>query len=135
MRVEDRAVVRRQLDKEQRFFQMAEKHHNYGPRWLRRVRQALGVRAEDMARELNVNRSVIFRREESEARQTISLKALEKLAGAMGCTLVYAIVPRGGKTLVELAETQLWMKKLEKAEIESRRDLSIDCPIDLERRN
>ncbi len=114
MRVEDRGVVRRQMDEEQRFFQLAERHHNYGPRWLRRVRQALGVRAQDMAAELDVNRSVIFRLEESEARQTISLKALEKIAGTMGCTLVYAIVPRGGESLVKLAETQSWMKRLRK---------------------
>ena len=57
-----------------------------------------------MARELGVNVSVIFRLEKSEEQKSISLRALEKMAETMGCKLVYAIVPRGGKTLAELAE-------------------------------
>jgi hypothetical protein len=43
------------------------------------------------------------------------LRALEKAAEAMDCKVVYAIVPRGGKTLMELAERQRWRKKLRKA--------------------
>jgi DNA-binding Xre family transcriptional regulator len=78
------------------------------------VRLALGVRAVDMAESLGVNTSVIFRLEESEAMQSISLKALEKLAGAMECTVVYAVVPREGKTLTELAEWQMWRDRLGK---------------------
>jgi transcriptional regulator with XRE-family HTH domain len=114
MKMESRAIERRQLDDEQRHFQMAGKHRSFAPRWLKRVRLALGVRAVDMAADLGVNPSVIFRLEESEARKSISLRALEKLAGAMECTLVYAIVPRGGKSLTELAEWRAWREKLER---------------------
>jgi hypothetical protein len=30
------------------------------------------------------------------------------MAGAMGCKVVYGIVPKNGKTLGELAEERLW---------------------------
>jgi len=30
----------------------------------------------------------------------------------MGCQVVYAVVPRGGKTLAELAEWQEWTRRL-----------------------
>jgi hypothetical protein len=57
---------------------------------------------------------VIFRLENSEDRKSISLKALEKMAGAMDCKLVYAVVPRRGETLMELAEMKRWVRKLGK---------------------
>jgi transcriptional regulator with XRE-family HTH domain len=112
MRKTERVVVRRKLDVEQKYFQTAERHGPYEPRWLKKVRLALGVHAVDMADELGVNTSVIIRLEESEERQTISMKALEKVAETMGCRVVYAVVLRGGKTLAELAEWQEWKRRL-----------------------
>ena len=53
---------------------------------------------------------------ESEDRKSVSLRAMEKAAGAMDCRVVYAIVPRGGMTLMKLAERQAWRRKLEKGE-------------------
>ena len=114
MRSERRAIEREKLDKEQRFFRIAGKNASYYPHWLRRVRGALGVHATDMARELGVNASVIYRLEGSEDKKSISLNSLEKAAGAMDCKVVYAIVPRAGKTLLELAERQRWRRKLER---------------------
>jgi transcriptional regulator with XRE-family HTH domain len=112
MRKTERVVMRRKLDAEQKYFQTAERHGPYETRWLKRVRLVLGVHAVDMAAELGVNPSVIFRLEESEERQTISMQALQKLAETMGCQVVYAVVPRGGKTLAELAEWQEWTRRL-----------------------
>jgi hypothetical protein len=59
---------------------------------------------------LNVNRSVLGRLEQSEARRTISLKALDRAAAAMGCKVVYGIVPVDGKTVTEVAERRRWEK-------------------------
>jgi transcriptional regulator with XRE-family HTH domain len=112
MKSEERVAEREKLDREQRYFRMAARKANPFPQWLRRVRLALGVHATDLARELDVNTSVIFRLEKSEEMKAASLRALEKAAGAMDCRLVYAIVPRGGKTLMELAEAERWRKKL-----------------------
>jgi transcriptional regulator with XRE-family HTH domain len=103
MEHEERVMAREKLDKEQRYFRIAARKASYYPRWLKRVRQALGARATEMARELGVNVSVIYRLEASEDRQAISLRALEKAAGAMDCRLVYAIVPRGAAEVDEEA--------------------------------
>ncbi len=115
MRNGERVLLREKLDHEQRIFRAAAKRVLSSPHCLRRVRQGLGLQAREMARELGVNVSVIFRLEKSEEQKSISLRALEKMAEAMGCKLVYAIVPRGGKTLAELAEERRWGEKLEKA--------------------
>jgi ribosome-binding protein aMBF1 (putative translation factor) len=111
---EERAIEREKLDREQRYFRYAARTASYYPNWLRRVRQALGVHVTDMARELDVNPSVIYRLEKSEDKKAISLRAMEKAAGAMDCKVVYAIVPRGGKTLLELAERRRWARRLGK---------------------
>ena len=110
----DRAIEREKLDKEQRYFRIAAKQASYFPHWLRRVRQSLGLHVADIARELEVNASVIYRLEKSEDKKAISLRALEKAAAAMECKVVYAIVPRGGETLLELAERQQWRKRIRK---------------------
>ena len=114
MENEERMQARAKLDKEQRYFRVAARKASNYPNWLRRVRQVLGVRATEMARKLEVSKSVIFRLEKSEDKKTISLKALEKMANAMDCKLVYAVVPRRGETLVELAEMTRWVRKLGK---------------------
>ena len=61
---------------------------------------------------MKVNRSVIFRLEQSEARGTISMRAMTRVANAMGCQVVYAVIPCDGKTLEEMADRQRWIKLL-----------------------
>jgi transcriptional regulator with XRE-family HTH domain len=112
MKSEERAAEREKLDREQRYFRIAAKKASLSAHCLRRVRTALGIHATDIARALDVNTSVIFRLEKSEEKKAASLRAMEKVAEAMDCRLVYAIVPRGGKTLMELAEAERWRKKL-----------------------
>jgi predicted DNA-binding mobile mystery protein A len=112
MRMDERAMLRGKLDKEQRHMQAQGRREMLSPQWLRRVRQALGVSAEEMAEEMNIYRSAIFRLEESESAGTISLKSLNKVAGAMGCKVVYAVVPHQGRTLMQQAEWRRWAKRI-----------------------
>jgi hypothetical protein len=53
---------------------------------------------------------VIFRLEESEARSTISLRSMARIANALDCEVVYAVIPRGGTTLEEMAARRKWGK-------------------------
>jgi DNA-binding XRE family transcriptional regulator len=112
MRMDERAMFREKLDKEQRHMQAQGRREFLPKPWLKRVRQALGVTVEGMAEELDVYRQTIFRLEESEAARTISLKSLDKLAGTMGCKVVYAIVPHQGRTLMQQAEWRRWTKQV-----------------------
>jgi predicted DNA-binding mobile mystery protein A len=112
MRDEERDFARRALDRELRPFRVAGREKNPAQELLRRVRQVLGVPVSEIAQKLGVNRSVVLRLEQSEARETISIRAMSRVANAMGCKVVYALVPRDGKTLEEMADRRKWTKLL-----------------------
>jgi hypothetical protein len=57
---------------------------------------------------MGVNRSVVFDLEASEVKCTINFGSMVRMAEAMGCVVVYGIVPEGGKTLDALADRRLW---------------------------
>ena len=61
--------------------------------WIRDVRGALGMSATQMARILEITPPTLKKLEASESKQTIELKTLQRLASALNCRLVYAIVP------------------------------------------
>jgi transcriptional regulator with XRE-family HTH domain len=110
MRKEQRVVAQRELDKSQRWFRVAGEQNLYRMGWLRDVRQALGVPVAELTRKLGVNPSVFFRLEKRERRQRVSLWALEKMADAMDCKVVYAIVPKEG-TLEQMGQDREWEKR------------------------
>ena len=70
--------------------------------WLRAFRHALGFSLRSIAGRLKVSPQAIHQLEKSEAAGTISLGQLEAVAGAMGCRVAYALVPRQG-SLAELS--------------------------------
>jgi predicted DNA-binding mobile mystery protein A len=112
MRSKERSLARKKLDKELKYYRWAGREKKPTQGLLRAVRQALGIPAAEILKELNVGASGLFRLEQSELRGTISMRALDRVARAMGCKLVYAIVPQEGKTLEELTEQRLWEKVL-----------------------
>jgi transcriptional regulator with XRE-family HTH domain len=113
MRIAERAAARKKLDKELRYYRLANRYRNPTQDLLRAVRQALGIPMKEIARELKMNRSVIFRLERSQERGTASINGMGRVAEAMGCKVVYAIVPINGGTLEALAEYRMWKKALE----------------------
>jgi len=70
--------------------------------WLKAVREALGLSLKVVAGRLKLSPQAIHQLEKSEAGGTISLRQLEAVAGAMGCRVVYSLVPRQG-SLADLA--------------------------------
>lgn len=61
--------------------------------WLRAVRDALGMTTKQFARRLGVSQPRIVELEQSEASGTVTLNTLQRAAQALGCRLVYALVP------------------------------------------
>ena len=61
--------------------------------WVRSVRLALGMSAEQLARRVGVSRATIATLERSEARGRITLASLDRLARGLGCRVTYALVP------------------------------------------
>ena len=63
--------------------------------WIRAIRDALGMSGADLARRLDVRQPNIAQYERSETEGAIRLDTLRRVAAAMDCTLVYALVPNG----------------------------------------
>ena len=63
--------------------------------WIATVRSSLGMTAAQLARRLGVNRAYVSAAEDAELRGTLTVKRLQRMAEAMGCKLVYCIVPDG----------------------------------------
>lgn len=70
--------------------------------WARALREALGMTRAQLAARIGLRGAGVSTLERNEARGTITLESLEKLARGMGCRVVYAIVPPEGRTLESL---------------------------------
>ena len=81
--------------------------------WIRAVREALGMSAAALAGRLGTTGGAVTRLEQSEAADRIRLDTLRRAADALGCDLVYLLVPRRPLTAVvrdrarELAHRQV----------------------------
>jgi predicted DNA-binding mobile mystery protein A len=61
--------------------------------WIRAIRGALGMSSEQLAKRLGVRQPSVVALEQSEAKGTIELATLRRVADALDCTLVYVLVP------------------------------------------
>lgn len=84
--------------------------------WLRMVRQAVGVPVDSVARRLGVTKHEVFRLETAERSGRIVLATLKRTAEAMGCEVVYALVPRKG-SLADLAAAERAEQEREREKI------------------
>lgn len=64
--------------------------------WVRTIREALGMTLSDLASRVSVDTSTLSRIEANEAAGKSNLETLQKLAEALNCELVYALVPKSG---------------------------------------
>jgi predicted DNA-binding mobile mystery protein A len=61
--------------------------------WIKAIREGLGMSSEQLAKRLGVKQPSVVAMEQSEAKGTIELATLRRVAEALDCTLVYALVP------------------------------------------
>jgi predicted DNA-binding mobile mystery protein A len=80
--------------------------------WIRAVRKALGMGAKQLARRMGVSQQALSQLERKECEGAVTLKTLRKAAEAMGCTVVYAILPPDA-TLEDLIYRQALLKARE----------------------
>jgi predicted DNA-binding mobile mystery protein A len=71
--------------------------------WISSVREALGISQREVGKKMRASGQAIQQFEQAEAEGRISIRALRRVAGSMGCELVYTLVPRSG-SFAELAE-------------------------------
>jgi predicted DNA-binding mobile mystery protein A len=91
--------------------------------WLRAIRDALGMTTTQFGQRLGVSQPRIIVLEKAEVDGTITLRTLQRAAEALGCRLVYALVPEKplAKTVTERA-----------ALIASRRSAAVEHTMKLE---
>lgn len=61
--------------------------------WLKAIRGALGITTRQLAERLGVQHTAIVQFEKNEAEGKVSLETIHKLARAMRCQFIYAVVP------------------------------------------
>jgi predicted DNA-binding mobile mystery protein A len=103
MRDEFRNLRLKQLDRTLKPFRAAAKNPRPQKGWLRAIRGAAGISASEVARTLKTSRQLPVQLEKAEAEDRITLKSLRAAADALGCELVYALVPKAN-TLHDLVE-------------------------------
>jgi predicted DNA-binding mobile mystery protein A len=82
--------------------------------WIRVIRKALGMTQRQLGARLNVSPQAVMEFENAEVKRRITLDSLDRAAQAMGCRVVYALVPESGSLEVvrerhanEVAEAML----------------------------
>jgi predicted DNA-binding mobile mystery protein A len=61
--------------------------------WIKAIRESLGMSTAQLARRLKISQPSVVQLEASEAKGTIELRTLQRVAEALDCKLVYALVP------------------------------------------
>jgi predicted DNA-binding mobile mystery protein A len=80
--------------------------------WLRAIREATGITVSETAKRMGRAPSLVIQQERAEADYRITLRSLREAADALGCQLVYALVPKNG-SIHELAEERARTKATE----------------------
>jgi len=89
-------MARRQLDQRTALLHTVSAEAFARPQagWIRAVRDALGMSTRDVACRLGVTSMAVSKLEARERAGTIGLDTLSRAADALGCDVVYALVPR-----------------------------------------
>jgi predicted DNA-binding mobile mystery protein A len=87
------ALSRSNLDKRLKQFGDVKRFTAPVRGWTKAVREALGMTTAQLAKRLGVKQPTVVALEQSEAKGTIELANLRRMAEALDCTLVYALVP------------------------------------------
>ena len=101
------ATAQQQLDKRFEALRPFVKGTARPPRgWIRAIREAMGMTTGQFARRMRVHQPRIIELEKGEATGKITVQSLERAAEALGCRLVYVLVPERplGETMRRQAE-------------------------------
>ena len=103
MRTEFRGLRVKQLERALEPFGAAKTSPRPQKGWLRAIREATGISLREMATRLKKTPTLAAKLEKSESEYRITLASLRDAADALGCQLVYALVPKSG-SIQQLAE-------------------------------
>ena len=82
--------------------------------WIRTIRNAIGMTADDLGLRLGVTGTAVRLLEKSEVNSTIQLDSLQRVANALDCDVVITLKPRS--TLAKMVQRQARMRAHEIAQ-------------------
>jgi predicted DNA-binding mobile mystery protein A len=94
------AQSRQHLDERLQHFSQITHYEVPARGWIKAIRESLGMTTAQLAKRLGIKQPSVVAIEQSETKGTIALATLRRMAEALDCRLVYALVP---KTTLELA--------------------------------
>ena len=112
MKPEFRRLRLRQLGRAIEPFLAAKNSPRPQKGWIRAIREATGVPLRQLSQRLHKSMPLVNYLEKSEAEYRITLGSLRDVADALGCQLVYALVPKSG-SIQELGEERARTKASE----------------------
>lgn len=80
--------------------------------WIRTLRKSLGMSGPQLAIRLDISKSQASQMERMEMEDRITLKQLRRVAEALDCDLVYALVPRQPVDVMVRARAELKAERL-----------------------
>ena len=130
---DNRAQSRRRLD--QRFGRHGDLADLAPPPqgWIRTLRDSLGMTGGDLARRMGIHPSRVPAIERGERELTLKLDTLTRVANALNCDLVYALVPRTSLDgMVDVQARRRAVKHLRNVVVHSQLEDQEVTPDDLE---
>ena len=112
MRTEFKRLRVKQVERALKPFAAAKDSPRPQKGWLRAIREATGITLRQTATRLKKTPTLVAKLEKSEAEYRITLGSLRDAADALGCQLVYGLVPKKG-SIQELAEERARTKAAE----------------------
>jgi predicted DNA-binding mobile mystery protein A len=113
----DRAVARKSLEK--RFAQMRPVETFVRPHkgWIRAIRDSLGMTTMQLAKRLGVSQPRVTAIEKDEIENALTLQTLMRVAEALDCTFIYALVPNSSlDDMVRQQARQVSLESLQRVE-------------------
>jgi len=96
MRLKFRSLQVEQLERSLKPFLSSREVTRPQKGWIRALRQVSGMTLRELAMQMGSGLPLAAKFEKSEAEYRITLKSLRRAADALGCELVYALVPKQG---------------------------------------
>lgn len=85
--------------------------------WIKAIREALGMSSAQLARRMHIKQPSVVAAEQSEIKGSIQLATLRRVAKAMNCTVVYALVPNDSlETIVREQARRVARRRLRSVE-------------------
>jgi predicted DNA-binding mobile mystery protein A len=113
--MKDRLVILKQLDRQ--LLTLKAQGVTLAPKegWARTIRKALGITIKQLAKRLDVDPSRVVKIETSEVEGALTLRSLQLVAEALGCTLAYSFIPKSSlEEMVQAKAKQIVLQQIKR---------------------